>query len=104
MSLPRPTRFLLLLLALGALASFAAGCGEEEHETEVPEILHVWLHLETVIVRVHVGADWTFRITPDALEKSYMMEELGRKGRSFELHYAARDGGRSVLLIPKGVT
>lgn len=31
-----------------------------------------------------------------------MMEELGRKGRSFELHYAARDGGR-MLPIPDAV-
>jgi hypothetical protein len=46
---------------------------------EVPEILHVWLHLETAIVRVHAGPDWTFQITPDDLEKSYVMEELGSR-------------------------
>ncbi|MER6177801.1 hypothetical protein [Streptosporangium sp. NPDC001681] len=49
------------------------------HESEIPEILHVWLHLETAIVRVHVGPDWTFRITPDELEESYVMEELGSR-------------------------
>ena len=36
MSLPRPTKILLLLLALTALVSFAAGCGEEEG-TDVSE-------------------------------------------------------------------
>lgn len=36
----RPPRFLLLLVALlllGATSAFAMGCGEEEHETDVPE-------------------------------------------------------------------
>ena len=36
MSLRRPTSLVLLLLALTALVSFAAGCGEE-HESEVAE-------------------------------------------------------------------
>ncbi len=36
MSLRRPTHLVLLLLALTALFSFAAGCGEE-HESEVAE-------------------------------------------------------------------
>ncbi|MFC0862702.1 hypothetical protein ACFHYQ_10380 [Sphaerimonospora cavernae] len=43
------------------------------HESDVRELLHVWLHLEEATVRVHVAADWALRITRDEPGESYTM-------------------------------
>ncbi|WP_260614727.1 hypothetical protein [Microbispora sp. KK1-11] len=49
------------------------------HRSDAPELLHVWLRLETTTVVVRDTADWALRITPDEPEESYAMEELGSR-------------------------
>ncbi|MEV7012275.1 hypothetical protein [Streptosporangium sp. NPDC051022] len=49
------------------------------HGSDDPELVDVWLHLESVTVMVCVAADWTLRITPDEPEESYTMPELGSR-------------------------
>ncbi|MBG0830755.1 hypothetical protein HS041_23630 [Planomonospora sp. ID67723] len=49
------------------------------HGIDAPELLHVWLHLESVTVVVRVTADWTLHITPDEPGESYTMPELGSR-------------------------
>ncbi|WP_432932160.1 hypothetical protein ACQPZZ_13800 [Microbispora sp. CA-135349] len=49
------------------------------HQSDAPELLHVWLHLETTTVVVRDTADWALRVTPDQPGESYIMEELGSR-------------------------
>ncbi|MBE3009165.1 hypothetical protein IL992_08150 [Microbispora sp. NEAU-D428] len=49
------------------------------HTSDAPELLHVWLHLETTTVVVRDTADWALHITPDEPGESYTMEELGSR-------------------------
>ncbi len=46
------------------------------HDSDAPELQHVWLHLEAMIVLVYVASDWALRITPDEPGESYTMEEF----------------------------
>ncbi|WP_311931919.1 hypothetical protein [Microbispora sp. H11081] len=49
------------------------------HESDAPELQHVWLHLEAIIVLVYVASDWALRITPSEPGDSYAMEGLGSR-------------------------
>ena len=49
------------------------------HGTNVPEVIEVWLRLESVIIGVEVAADWSFQIEPGEPRQSYVMEELGSR-------------------------
>ncbi|GAA3440759.1 hypothetical protein Pve01_42100 [Planomonospora venezuelensis] len=49
------------------------------HGTDTPELLHVWLHLESVTVLVDVAPDWELRIRPDEPGESYAMPGLGSR-------------------------
>ncbi|GAA3570892.1 hypothetical protein GCM10022419_059700 [Nonomuraea rosea] len=68
------------------------------HGAAAPEVIEVWLHLESLTVGVRVAADWSFHITPCEPGESYVMEELGSRvdvvsapeGVPFERHIGER--------------
>ncbi|MET8869483.1 hypothetical protein ABZW11_41700 [Nonomuraea sp. NPDC004580] len=47
------------------------------HGADAPEVIEVWLRLESVIVGVRVAADWSFQIAPDEPGQGYVLEEWG---------------------------
>ncbi|MBT2226042.1 hypothetical protein KLK06_09265 [Nonomuraea sp. NEAU-A123] len=49
------------------------------HGTNTPEVIDVWLRLESMIIGVEVAADWSFRIEPGEPGLNYVMEELGSR-------------------------
>ncbi|MEU6409519.1 hypothetical protein [Microbispora sp. NPDC046933] len=67
------------LSALEGLRLIAVTAALFTHESDVPELLHVWLHLETATVVVRDTADWALRVTPDEPGESYTMEELSSR-------------------------
>ncbi|MFC6405038.1 hypothetical protein [Planobispora longispora] len=73
------------------------------HGTDTPELLHLWLRLETVTVVVRVAADWTFHIAPDEPGESYTMPELGSRvdivPASVEVSSARHVGERLVRVV-----
>ncbi|MFS1299741.1 hypothetical protein [Streptosporangium longisporum] len=75
------------------------------HGADTPELLHLWLHLETVTVVVRVAADWTFHITPDEPGESYAMQELDSRvdmvPASAEVFFVRHVGDRLVHVVEK---
>ncbi|MEU8173649.1 hypothetical protein AB0C14_12290 [Microbispora hainanensis] len=65
------------LSALEGLCLTAVTAALFTHESDAPELLHVWLHLETTTVVVRDTADWALRIVPDEPGDGYTMEGLG---------------------------
>jgi hypothetical protein len=49
------------------------------HGTDTPEVIEVWLRLESLIIGVGVAADWSFRIESGGPGQSCVMEELGSR-------------------------
>ncbi|MEU4227503.1 hypothetical protein AB0F17_24695 [Nonomuraea sp. NPDC026600] len=47
--------------------------------TNTPEVIDVWLRLESVIIGVEVAADWSFRIERGEPGLNYAIEELGSR-------------------------
>lgn len=49
------------------------------HGANAPEVIEVWLRLESLIIEIRVASDWSFRIEPGEPGQSYVMEELGSR-------------------------
>lgn len=67
------------LSALEGLRLTAVTAALFTHESDAPELLHVWLHLETTTVVVRDTADWALCVVPDEPGDGYTMEELGSR-------------------------
>ncbi|MFG1859724.1 hypothetical protein [Microbispora bryophytorum] len=67
------------LSALEGLCLTAVTAALFIHESDAPELLHVWLHLETTTVVVRDTTDWALHIVPDEPGDGYTMEELGSR-------------------------
>ncbi|WP_020544814.1 hypothetical protein [Nonomuraea coxensis] len=49
------------------------------HGSDAPEVIDVWLRLESVIIGIGVAADWSLVIEPDEPGQGYVMDELGSR-------------------------